>query len=358
MPLFRRFNLTFQDESISQGAAATINVVGSAAAVTVDSSVATLTISAGSSSGSPAGNTSSLQYNNSGSFNGMSLVKTDGNYIIIASSSFEDVPSKPDAGSVKIFNHDIAGRMMLSMRGPSGIHTALQPVLSRNNIGIWDHPGNSTAAMTTWGLTAPTTSGTLTARTVAVTNVATMARRIGLVSAATAGSMCGARSAVGQFTMASGFMVVFRFFNSDAAAVANAKLWVGMTSVTTAFTGSGADPSSFNNAWGVGADGGQTNLAVMARGATTATTASLGSNFPANTLNKDFYEVALFCPPSGTTIGYRVENISTGNIIAGTMTTNLPSSTTLLMPQLWRGNGTTALAVGLDIVSVYMETDN
>lgn len=357
MPLSRKPRVLVQDEGTDQGRVSTVNFTGAGIAATVAGDTATANATGGAG-GSPGGNTSEVQYNNTGSFAGIANVETDGNYLMLISSSIEDIPSKPDAGRMKVFVHDIAGRQMLSIRGPSGIHTALQPVLSRNNIGIWDHPGNSTAAMSTWGLTAPTTSGTLTARTVATTNVATMSRRLGIVSAAGAGSVAGARSAVAQFTMNAGFMVVFRFFNSDASAVANAKVWVGMTSTTTAFTGSGANPSSFPNSVGIGADTGQTNLAWMARGATTATTASLGGNFPANTLNKDFYEVALFCPPTGSTIGYRVERINTGDITSGIISTNLPATNTLLAPQLWRCNGSTALAVGLDVVSVYMETDN
>ncbi len=357
MPLSRKPRLLVQDEGTDQGRVSTVNFTGAGIAASVSGDVATANANGGAG-GSPGGTTSELQYNNSGSFAGISLIETDGNYLTFVSSSVEDVPSAPDVGKLKLFNHDIAGRQLLSQRGPSGLHTAFQPILARNNIGIWDHPGNSNAAPTTWGITAPTTSGTLTARNVATTNTATMARRVAVVSAAGAGNMCGFRSAVAQYTMQSGFLVFFRFLNSDAGAVANAKVWVGMTSAITAFTGSAANPSSFNNAWGVGADTGQTNLAVMARGATTATTASLGGNFPANTNNIDMYEVALFCPPSGTTIGWRVERINTGHVASGYMTTNLPPAGTLLAPQMWRGNGSTAAAVGLDLVSLYLETDN
>jgi hypothetical protein len=358
MPLYRRPRIIVQDEGTEQGRAGIFNFVGTAVGATVSSDLATVTITGGGGGGSPGGNTGEVQYNSSGSFAGIAMVKSDGQYLMLVSSSLEDFPSVPDPGRIKLFDRDLAGRQMLSVREPSGMVIPLQPMLSSKKIGIWTHPGNSNVAMSAWGLTTPSTSGTLTARTVSATNVATMARRLGVVSAAAAGSVSAVFSAQTQFTMASGFTVVFRFFNSDAAAVSTAKVWVGMTAQNTAFTGSGANPSSFNNAWGVGADTNQAELAVMARGATTATVIGLGPNFPANTRNIDYYEVALFCPPSGTAIGWRVERINTGHVAAGFITTDLPSSTQLLAPQLWRGNGSSATAVALDVVSVYMETNN
>ena len=69
-------------------------------------------------------------------------------------------------------------------------------------------------------------------------------------------------------------------------------------------------------------------------------------------------EIRIYCPPNGTTIGYSIENLSTGAFLEGSVTTNIPSNTTLLSPQIWTNNGTTALACGIDISSQYIETDN
>ena len=41
----------------------------------------------------------------------------------------------------------------------------------------------------------------------------------------------------------------------------------------------------------------------------------------------------------------------------GALATDLPVNTQFLCPQVWRNNGSTALAVGVDIVHVYVETD-
>jgi hypothetical protein len=71
----------------------------------------------------------------------------------------------------------------------------------------------------------------------------------------------------------------------------------------------------------------------------------------------DVYEVVFFCPPNGSDVKYRVERVNTGHVATGTLTTDLPSSTTFLSPQLWRNNGATALAVGVDLFGMFTETE-
>ncbi len=357
MPLYKK-TISIQDEGTDWGQVSTMNFVGTPVTAAVVDDVATITVTGGG--GAPQGAVNSIQFNTSGAFGGVVGAASDGNWLYLLSSSLSDVPAPPAAGSVILFDHDIAGRQMLSMRGPSGIHTAFQPVLSRNNVGIWDHPGNTAATPSSWGLTIPTTSGTLTSRVVATTNAATMARRVGVVSTAVAGNVCGVFSTAAQFTMATGFHCTMRFIESDAAPIATARMWVGLTSQTTLNTGSTSpQPVQFINQVGVGYNSGQRNFEVFWAGAAgTQHSASLGNNFPANTGSLNFYDFTMFCAPSGTAVGFRMECINTGAVRAGLITSNLPGSTTLLAPQLWRCNGATAAAVGLDMVSVYMETDN
>ena len=98
------------------------------------------------------------------------------------------------------------------------------------------------------------------------------------------------------------------------------------------------------------------NLQIVTRDGTTAQTIDLGASFPGNSLSADLYELMLYAPPNGTTIDYRVERLNSGNVAEGTLTTNLPVSTALLNPKLWRCNNATALAVGIDLVQLYIET--
>jgi hypothetical protein len=277
-------------------------------------------------------------------------------------------PATPAAGSLSIFGRSIAGGILPSFIGPSGLDSALQPLLARNKVGFWCPPGNATTAPGVLGFTAYTAVGTPTGRNVATTNVFTRMRRLGYVSAATAAALASIRVAAAQITLGNtiggvvvgGFRKVIRFGCSDAASVAGARQFVGIGSNTGAPTN--VEPSTLVNSIGVGHGAADTNLKLYYGGSAAQTPIDLGANFPANTLSADVYELALFCAPGSTSIGWQVTRLNTGDIAAGTLTgtlgTQLPAQNTL-MTYSWnfRTNNATALAVGLDIFSDYIETD-
>jgi hypothetical protein len=270
-------------------------------------------------------------------------------------------PVTPAADTVALFSRDVAGREIPAFVGPSGLDSILQPGLARNKVGYWTPIGNATTVPLAFGIAAPSGTGTATARNVATTRLFTSVKRLGYVSAGTAGSLAGARLAAAQFWLGNaaglgGFTLIARFGASDAATVAGARQFVGFSTATGAPTN--VDPSSLANIIGVGHDTGDSNLFIMHNDSSgTATRVALGVNFPANTLSVDLYELALFAAPNGSTVGYRVERLNTGNVATGTIATDLPTNTTLLAIQMWRSNNATALAVGLDLVSLYIETD-
>jgi hypothetical protein len=196
---------------------------------------------------------------------------------------------------------------------------------------------------------------------VASTNFLTWTRRLGYVSATNNNSTCGLRSPSAQFGIGpaagcGGFNFVVRFAISDAVLVPNARLFVGMTS-TTGVLGN-ADPSTFTNLIGVGLDSADTTLQIIHNDAAgTATKINLGANFTEST-NTALYELALYCASGSPVVNYEVTNLTTGAETSGQITTNLPAVNTLLSWQLWRHNVNTGLAVGLDVASIYLETDN
>ena len=93
-------------------------------------------------------------------------------------------------------------------------------------------------------------------------------------------------------------------------------------------------------------------------GAGTATKDALTGAFPCNTSGVDLYEARIFVPPNGTTVFYSLLRVNTGDFYEGSTATDLPSSTTLMSPQVWINNATTASAVDISLVSQYIETDN
>ncbi len=89
--------------------------------------------------------------------------------------------------------------------------------------------------------------------------------------------------------------------------------------------------------------------------ATARTSLDLGSSFPVNTT--DMIELALFCAPNGSAIGYRVTNLSTGAQTSGSLSTNIPTNTTFMAASVWITNNATAAAATMEFISTYVETD-
>lgn len=286
----------------------------------------------------------------------------------VGSITYDDLtgaPSAPATGAMIEWAQLFAGRQMPWFQNPFGQSSMVQPSQARTKIGMWSPPGNATTLPAVHAYTALTTVGTVTARNVATTNMFTRARRLGLVSAAGAGSLTSARQAVAQYTVGAGsgiggFMKVIRFGISDAAAVGTARMFVGMSSGTGAPTN--VEPSTLTNVVGVGHGAADTNLKIFYGGSAAQTAINLGANFPTNTLNTDLYELALYSSPSSADVHYQVTRLNTGNVATGTLANGggvaLPSTTTLITATwLYRTNNATALAVGIDIVSDYIESD-
>lgn len=273
-------------------------------------------------------------------------------------------PSAPAAGKLTVYTKAIAGRSMLKQVGPNGIDTALQPFLGRNKVGYWIPPGNATTVPGVFGHTAPSVLGTATARNVDPTNQFTMMRRLGYVSATTANSYAGQRINAAQVSIGPGFYKIVRFGISDASLASPSLMFVGVSSTTAAPSG-GTEPSTLLNLIGVGHGSGDSNLQIFYGGTTAQPPIDLGANFPINNPNTDVYELALYSPQgSDFNVYYEVTRINTGDVAAGTITGDgggvvLPAPNLLLdYAWHWRCNLATGLAVGLDIMSSYIETDN
>lgn len=270
-------------------------------------------------------------------------------------------PAAPAADTFRMFARKIAGRVFPAYIGPSGLDSALQPLLARNKVGYWNPPGNATTVPGVFGFTAPTvTNFTATARNVATTNRFTRMRRLGYVTATTAGTVGHWRVGVYQYTTGGtglgGFTYIVRFGISDAATVAGARMFVGMRASATP---ANAEPSTLTNCIGVGHGDSDTNMKLFYGGSSAQTPIDLGANFPLDRSTTP-YELALFAPPNETAVYWQVTNLNTSDTATGKLTgaaAVLPQETTLLAPWGFRTNNATALAVGLDVMSAYIETD-
>jgi hypothetical protein len=265
----------------------------------------------------------------------------------------QTIPAAPGIAGLTLFARDLGSPFPALINDDSDIVDIQSSLMFGEMSGIF-HTGNAATGGNAIGCVGPSNTGTLTARNVAATNAMTMLRRMGYVSAATAGSSAGIRIAALQHMRNGqiGFNFSCRFGVSDAATVANSRLFVGLYASTSVI--GNVNPSTLLDMVGVGADAGETNLSIMHNDASgTATKVDLGANFPAQTVSADAYDARFFAPDGASgKIYYYVRRVGTANIATGALTTNVPTAGALMAMQAWRNNGTTALAVGLDVASI------
>lgn len=284
-------------------------------------------------------------------------------------------PAAPATDVVKVYARRRAGRRPATALSRDGFATMLQEHLATNTAFLL-LPNGSAATATNIGATMGS-SGTLTARTLAVTNLFTQTRRLGIVGAATAGSVARYSTAhqLWQRTAAGskhgGFYCVLKF--GVAAAPAGNILVAGMLSANPGAT---TNPTGVLNWIGLALGSADTNLSVMCRsGSGTQSTVALGALFPGTTASVDLYELHLFCPPGSTWIGWYVERLNTGDsaegvfesaathdgssgIVTNVVTSaNLPAIGTFLGPSISHSNNATAASAAFDVASMYCVSD-
>lgn len=315
-------------------------------------------------SASAGGTNKEVQYNNAGALAGAANVEIDNNDLTLA---VNPSPTPPPADYVKLFGKRYGpsgSRVMTAAVGPSGLDYTLQPSIWRQKISRWNPAGNSTTVPGVDGFNAPTAVGTATARNVTTTNTLTRARRLGYVSTTTAGALGGHYSTVAQSTLGTGtgvggFFYSCRFGVSDATVQTVARTFVGLTSSVAAPTN--VEPSTLTNCIGIGTNANDTNYYIYYGGSVAQTRIDLGASFPVN--NSSLIDFTLWSPPNANGIVYYyVEIVGTtttasGVLGPGTAGTTLPLNTTLLAHRAWRTNNTAAAAIGIDISSIYIETD-
>jgi hypothetical protein len=119
------------------------------------------------------------------------------------------------------------------------------------------------------------------------------------------------------------------------------------------------EPSSITNIVGMGWDAADANIQIMHRGAGAVTKIDLGASFPVPTADRTkAYELALFSKPgTAQEVGYEVTDMATGAVASGAITTNMPSTATLLAPRGWMSVGGTSSVIGIALMGLYVESD-
>ena len=314
------------------------------------------------------GNSLSLISDSATSWEGIDVNIWDDENNALTIPQHASAPPTPPAGSLSIFAEKMAGRVMPAFKGASGLDSILQPIIGKNKLAWWQPLGSATTSPITTGITTAVVSGTTTTRTFATTNIATRTRRIGYVSAATVGSLAGhywgvaaSQYSTGDGSGLGGFTYIERVVISDAAAVSGARMFIGMSSNVLAPTN--VEPNTLTNCMGFAQLSTDATQWYFVYGGSSAQTAiALGTSLGAPTLTDTVWDLSIFAfPNTAGKIGYKITNLASNVSVEGvltlTPTTQIPPSTQALVPRAWRCNNATALAVGLDICSMYIETD-
>ncbi len=241
----------------------------------------------------------------------------------------------------------ITGRELTHVvQGGNSRQTTTGAILDLSNMerGTFIWPIVNSATINTWGCLA--TINAAVAEPIATTNTLSRMRRVSLTAAAN--TFSGARETNNSLLMSSGWTLRARF--GIKTSVTNGRLVVGCHG---AWTGT-VDPSAALNILAVAKDSADTNLQIMHNDGTgTATKINLGANFPANTSGTDYYDVEFDVAVGGLSVTYRVLRVNTGDVATGTITTDLPPTTTIHAMGVWSGSGAT---LGQSVSMMYLQS--
>ena len=317
------------------------------------------TLNAASSSTSPGGSTTQVQYNNAGAFGGAAnvTIDTDGRLIFPAVSA---LPTISTGG--KLYGDTSSGLPQARWLPNLGIDAPLQRKLGYGTIGIMSPSSTGTlnydghfltggmanaAGTTTNKVHSSTSALSCKTRYVMAASVAANQTVIVRIGNAPATGLIMNDSVYGGgtlLTMTMGFPV----YSSGQ------RIFMGYQTLTSAILGT-VDISTLVNMFGIGKDAGDTNLFWMHNdGSGIATRVDTG--IAVNTNN--IYTIELFVPSNSTAMyGSLYEMTKTTNALISTITasTNIPPLGTRLYLQQFIGNAATGVAISLALISTVEE---
>ncbi len=314
---------------------------------------------AGGGGGAPGGATTQMQFNNAGAFAGATEVLVENNQLRLpATASF----TAPAAGGARMVARTGAGLTVPAFLTQDGVIRGVQTAFSRSSPAIWKAVPNTTAP-SLMGCSALTAVGTATASATAVTSQFTYTPRVEyLVTTAAATAVAGFRHTNGLVTVGGGsatlggFHFVGRWGPATGVATTTNRAFFGMANTTAAPTD--VEPSTTVNCIAMGWDAADANIQVMSNDATgTCTKTDLGGAFPVPLTDRTaLYELEMFSP-KGTTqaVSWTVTDLVSGATASGTITTDLPATSSILTPRGWMSVGGTSSVIGLALNSLMID---
>ena len=289
-------------------------------------------------------------------------------------------PATPTGDNLRVYAKKVSGRMLLKMKGPSGLDTPLQPALFGNNI-VYFAPGtgatitaNANGFGTSWTKGSSTgTASTTTPSTTApvITNQMHYFRHQNLVTTTNQimGIQIGATDGL-QFWRGNAAGLGGFFFNARFVVAAypasTVRIFAGLTSTANsavAGTNIVTADAVVGNVVGLWHDTtdpstGANSFNLVTRNNTTTTKQSIPlSNAIAAGNSYDFY---MFVKPNDGTVYYRLDDMVNGVSYEGNTATTMPLNTAFMGPAVEMSNGTANITVGstaIGISRIYIESD-
>ena len=273
-------------------------------------------------------------------------------------SNHASIPSTPPSGTLRLFARNLASRLFVSMVGPSGLDTTLQPGLHGNAV-FMVAPASGTTAPSVWGGTLTTAATMSVQQTIASANRWQATWRKRFATSTTIGNTSGMRTGYVQWFLgnAAGFGgFFFRCQLGQNLNLTGGQKFVGLCASTG---GLAAEPSALLNMCGMGFDSTDVNTGnwffMYNDGTGTATKVDLGANAARNTTHG--YDLIMFAPPNAAIIYVKIINLHTGTTVLDTSyTTNIPAVNTGMAFKA-EVRTTTAASDNLEIAKVYIESD-
>ena len=169
----------------------------------------------------------------------------------------------------------------------------------------------------------PFTVANASARTWADTNGITRCQRMGLV-VSTTGNLASIRQLTTYLSRNGGFNIISAFNMAENATDTAIRFFIG---VSTTISFSNIEPNTLLNCAGFCRLSTSNNIHLVHNDSSgTATTVDLGSNFPANTVSTDKYNLIWAVVPTGLYL--RIERVGTAFYYETTLTSDIPSAST------------------------------
>jgi hypothetical protein len=272
-------------------------------------------------------------------------------------------PAAPPADSLIIYARKTAGRVVPKFISPSGVDNAVQPNLWGNNIALYTSASGTTAGLSSgmvWNsggtVSHPTPTAGITnqiPRTRWANVVTTTNQQLGIRASAASDNKFWRGNAAGL-----GGFFMFARFGIGLIPAATVRLFVGLSSLTSAITAADAVTGDAVGFWHDTTDS-LTTISLLTRDNTTSTKTAIAS-VPTLAAGQMF-DAYLYSPPNGGSIFYRLDNVNTDTTIVDTsIATTLPRSTIFLGPQALMSNGTaniTVTTVAFELARLYVEAD-